>query len=132
MSASDYLENKMLDHTFGKAEFTMPTAFIALCTSAPTDSDTGSTITEASYTSYARVETDSDDWNSASGGSIDNAQAITFPKCTGGTSSVTHFAVLDAATNGNLLTKGALGDTLAVANLIIPTFPASTLVTDCD
>lgn len=118
--ASDYLENKLLDMIVGKTDYTMPTAYVALCTAAPTDASTGSTITEADYTGYARVETAGSDWAGASGGAQSNAAAITFPACTGGSSTVTHFAVVDAATDGNMLFWGTCS--LSVSDGITPSF----------
>lgn len=131
-AASDYLENKLLDHITGKTAYTQPTAYVALCTAAPTDSDTGSTITEASYTSYARVSTAGSDWNAASSGSTDNANAISFPACTGGTNTVTHFVLVDASSAGNILVHGALDSSLAISNGITPSFASGTLTVSCD
>lgn len=133
-SASDYLENELLDHIFGKGAYTPPTnVYVALCTSAPADDDTGSTITEADYTGYARVSTGGSDWNTASGGSIDNANAVTFGEKTGGDDdTVTHFALLDAATDGNLLFHAALDSQLVVTDGMIPEFAAGTLSVDAD
>ena len=125
MSASNYLELKVLDHVFGKATYTAPAnIYVALCTSAPDDTSTGSTLTEANYTGYARKQTAPSDWNAASAGAISNANAITFDPCTVGTSSCTHFALVDAATTGNVLFWGALGATLAVSAGITPNIPA--------
>jgi hypothetical protein len=60
MSKSDYLEDKLNDHVHGKATYTAPAnIFIALLTSAPLDSDTGTLLAakEATYTGYARKST---------------------------------------------------------------------------
>lgn len=132
MTASNYAEAALVDHILGKTSYTMPTAYVALCTAAPTDTDTGSTITESAYTSYARVSTAGADWNAYASGSADNANAITFPKCTGGTSTITHFAIVDASSAGNLLLYGALDSSLAVSNNITPEFAAGTLTVTAD
>ena len=127
--ASDYLEDKLLDHLFNKASYTAPTIYVALCTAAPVDSDTGSTITEATYTGYARKSTVAGDWNAASGdpSTIDNGNAITFAACTGGSSTVTHFALVDASSAGNMLLWGALTSSLAVSSGITPEFAVGAL-----
>jgi len=132
MSASNYLENALLDHLFGKSTYASPTTiYVALLTDAPDETGTaGSDFTEADYTSYARVSTTDSDWNSASGGSLTNGNAITFPACTGGSSTVTHFALLDQAQN--LLVTGALDSSLAVSNGITPEFAASALTCTLD
>jgi len=131
-AASDYLENKLVDHVTGKASFTKPTAYVALCTAAPNDASTGSTITEADYTSYARVETSASDWDAASSGSAANAAAIEFPECTGGSNTVTHFVLVDASSSGNVLVHGALSSSLDISDGITPSFAIGTLTVSCD
>jgi hypothetical protein len=125
--ASDYLENALVDHITGKTSYTKPTAYVALCTAAPNDASTGTTMTEAAYTSYARVSTAGSDWNASSAGSATNANAITFPACTGGSESITHFVLVDAATAGNILVYSALDASLAVSTGITPTFAADAI-----
>jgi len=96
MSAlSDYLENKLLDHALGTAAYTMPTVYVALYTSDPTDADTG---TEVSGGGYARQTVT---FNAASGGSASNAGDITFPQATADWGTITHIGLRDAATGGN-------------------------------
>ncbi len=125
--ASDYLENKLVDHIVGTTSFTMPAnVYAALCTAAPTDASTGTTITEAAYTSYARVEC-SADWNASSSGTADNANVITFPAATGGSETITHFCLCDASTAGNMLVYGTLDASLAVSSGITPSFAASAI-----
>lgn len=131
--ASDYLENKLLDHIVGKTSFTMPSSvYVALCTSAPTDASTGSTLTEANYTGYARKLTSGSDWATAASGATSNAAAIAFAACTGGSSTVTHFALVDASSAGNVLVWGALTSSLAVSNGITPQFAIGDLDITCD
>ena len=100
MSKSDYAENKILDHLNGKTSFTMPTAYVALFTAAPSDAGGG---TEVSGGSYARVATSGATWAAASGGSTSNAAAVTFPTATASWGTVTHYATFDAPTSGNML-----------------------------
>jgi len=122
-SLSNYLENELLDHIVGKGSYTMPTAFIALCTADPTDAGTGASMNEvANSGAYHRQETSASDWNAASGGEIDNANQITFPEATASWGTVTHFAIVDSGSygQGNMLAHGSLatardvksGDTL--------------------
>lgn len=100
-SKSNYLENKDLDHNLGKSAFTMPTTVaMALTTVTPTDAMDGTTITEATYTGYARKTIAAADLNAASGGTSTNANAITFAACTGGSSTIIGFAICDNATTG--------------------------------
>lgn len=130
---SQYLQQKVLDHIVGKTSFTMPTAYVALLTAAP--STDASAPTEATYTSYARKITAGADWNAATAATpsvTTNAQAITFVTCTGGSSTVTHFSLMDALTAGNMLGWGALSSSLAVSNNIQPNFAIGTLTLTLD
>ena len=105
-SMSDYLEDAVLNHIFGKSSYTPPTIYVGLSTADPLDD--GSGLAEPSGGSYARVATSASDWTTASGGSISNANEITFPQATGDWGTITHFALFDAATGGNMLYHGAL------------------------
>lgn len=116
---SDYLENKILDHVLRATAYTAPaTVYVGLLTAAPNDTGGG---TEVSGNAYARVAITSGTaaWNNTQGnttgastgtdGTIENAAAVTFPTPTpAGWGTVTHFAVYDAATAGNLLFYAAL------------------------
>jgi hypothetical protein len=110
-SFTDYTENKVLDHVVGKTSFTMPSVWIALFTAAPSDTGGG---TEATGGSYARKSTAGADWAAASGGATSNANAITFVTPTGSWGTITHFALMDAATTGNMLAWGSLTTPQAV------------------
>lgn len=134
-SFSDFLELELLDHVFGGADYTRPaTVYMALCTSAPTDASTGSTLTEANYTGYARkaVTNNNTNFPAASSGSKSNGTAIVFDPCTGGSSTVTHFAIVDASSGGNVLGWGALTAQLAVSNGITPEFGVGALTITLD
>lgn len=102
------------------------TLTIALHTADPGEAGTQAT-SEATYTSYARVTVarTTAGWTVTSGvGSNDNA--ITFPQCTGGSNTITHFSVGTGVSN-KLLWSGALNASLAVSNLITPSFAAGAL-----
>jgi len=111
-SASDFLELELLDHVLGNAAYTAPaTTYIALATAAITDADTGSTITEPIGNGYARVAftNNATNWPVAAAGAKANGVAITFATASGGNwGTVTHFAILDALTLGNMLLWGDL------------------------
>lgn len=98
---SQYLANKLLDHSLGKTSFTMPaTVAVALVTVAPVATDTGATITEANYTGYARKVIAASDLAAASGGASTNANAIVHDACTAGSSAVIGVVILDSSTIG--------------------------------
>lgn len=100
---------------------------IGLHTADPTTGN--QTTSESAYTSYARVAVA----RSASGytdtaGVVTNDAAITFPTCTGGSSTVSHVGCGTASTStGVMIVAGALTSSLAVSNGIQPQFAISAL-----
>lgn len=108
-SMSAYLEKALLEHATGRASFTMPTPFLALLTVVPTAASTGTTITEATYTGYARLSlSGTAGWNATSGSApavIKNKALAQFAACTGGSSKIKAVALLDVVTvkTGNML-----------------------------
>lgn len=107
--------------------------YISLHTADP--GETGSqTTSEATYTSYARVSVarSTSGWT-VSGNTVTNDSAITFPACTGGTNTITHFGIgSDSSGAGNLYFSGALTSNLAVSTGITPEFAAGQLSTTAD
>lgn len=124
-SFSDYWEDKILNHIFGKDNYTPPTISAALSTADPLDDASG--LAEPAGNGYARVETSASDWNTASDGSLDNAGDIIFPKATGSWGTITHFALFDAATGGNMLAYGVLNPPKAVDSSYTAIFDAGDL-----
>jgi hypothetical protein len=113
-SFSDYWENEVLDHLFGKGNYTPPTIYAGLSTADPGDDGAG--LSEPSGNGYARVQTTEEDWNVAAGGLIDNGNAITFGAATGNWGTLTHFALFDSAVAGNMLAHGALAQAKAIGS----------------
>lgn len=123
MSKSDYAENLVCDLLTGKSP--SATRYVALYTAAPSDSGGG---TEVSGGSYARKSTAAADWNSAASGSSSNANAITFATASGSWGTVTHYAVFDAVTAGNMLFWNALTTSKTVGSGDTASFAAGALV----
>jgi hypothetical protein len=118
-SFSDYLELAILDQIVGKTDYTMPTAYVALCTADPTDAGTGADMNEvADANGYARVTTSGSDWDAASSGATANAAELSFPEASGAWGTVTHFALVDSGTHGagNMLAYGTLDASKAVVD----------------
>lgn len=119
MSAmTDYLEGEIRKHIFRTGSFTKPTVLaVALYTAAPGDTGGG---TEVSGGAYARVQRDPLDanWTAASStdGLTDNAADLTFPTPSANWGSITHMAILDATSAGNMLIYGALTAAKTVNN----------------
>jgi hypothetical protein len=113
-SFSDYWENEVLDHVFGKGEYTPPSIYVGLSAADPTDSGAG--LSEPNGDGYARAETTEGDWNVAAGGLLDNANTITLGPATGNWGTLTHFALFDAPSGGHLLVHGTLAQPRTVAS----------------
>ena len=129
-SFSDYWEDKILDHLFGKAGLTPPTIYLGLSTTDPADD--GSSLAEQNGNAYARVQTSAGDWNAASGGLLENASEINFPMAIGPWGTMTHFVLFDAATGGNILAYGALSPSKVIGSGDIAKFAAGDLVLNLD
>lgn len=126
-AASDYLEVAVLDHVLGNATFTQPTdLYLGLFTNTSSNADanleSGVLTDEVSGGGYAREIITFDNATSPDG-SADSASTVTFPAATANWGEVTHVAVMDAATGGNVLFYGAVttpktiesGDTFQVS-----------------
>ncbi len=124
-SFSDYWENEVLDHLFGKGVYTPPTVYVALSSADPGDDGAG--LGEPSGNGYARVPTAAGDWNAAVAGLIDNASIITFDAATGDWGTLTHFALFDAAASGNMLAHGALTQAKTIGSGDTARIPAGDL-----
>ena len=102
MSFSNYLENKLLLHTFGATAYTAPTTlYLAIHTTNPAEDNTG---TEVSGSAYARQTVAF----TVTTSTASNTAAVEFPTATGSWGTLTHVGVYDALTSGNLLAYAAL------------------------
>lgn len=102
--------------------------YVSLHTADPGEAG-DQTTNEIAYTSYARVAVarSGAGWTVATN-TVTNAAAITFPQCTGGSGTATHFGIGTASSGaGKLLYKGALTSSLAISNGITPEFAAGDL-----
>ncbi len=111
-SMTNFLELELLDHVFGKGSYTAPTPYLALFTAAPSDAGGGTEVTGGSY---ARVAITAD-MAAAGSGAITNSAGIEFPTASASWGTVTHFAVMDASTAGNMLWWGDLAASKAVGD----------------
>ncbi len=106
---TDYSENKILDHSLGSTAWTFPsTVYVSLHTSATTDAGGG---TEVAGNNYARQAADFD---AAASGATQNAAEIAFPVASGSWGTITHVAIWDALTTGNMLWHGPLTASKAI------------------
>ncbi len=124
MSKTDFLENKLIDHQLGKTAYVMPTVHVGLLTAAPSDAGGGTEVTGGAY---ARKATGAVDWAAAASGSAANANVLTFPTATASWGTVTHFALYDAATAGNMLRWAVLTASKTIASGDTASFAAGSL-----
>lgn len=126
-AASNFLENELLDHALrGTAgAYTAPTTlYLALFTSdgglETNDSSSQTEISTSGSTNYAR-ETIA--FDAASSGSTSNTSTVTFTAAGANWGTVTHVAIMDQSSGGNVLFHGAVttsktietGDTFQVS-----------------
>jgi hypothetical protein len=125
-AASNYLENAVLNHVLTATAYTQPTTrylglFTNTSTNAAANLENGTLTDEISGGSYARQTVA---FAAASNGTSATNATVTFPAATANWGTVTHVAVMDAATSGNVLFWGAVttaktietGDTFQVTS----------------
>lgn len=127
-SASDYLENKILDHILGNTAYSAPaTVYLALFTVAPSDSGGGTEVTGGSYARKA-VTNNTTNFPNASGGSKAVPGVDTdFVTATANWGTVVAFGIFDASSGGNLLYWADLGTSKAINNTDIARFTAGSI-----
>ena len=141
MSKSNAFETSLLNHIFKNlvianigdatglpAAATAGSLYVALHTADPGETGT-QIVSEATYTSYARVAVVRGAGWTVAGNQVSNAAATAFPVCTAGTNTITHFSIGTASSGaGNLLYSGSITPSLAVSIGITPNFPIGSLV----
>lgn len=101
-----YWQNMALDLGLGGTSWSPPSSiYIALSTAAFSSTSTGSSLTEVTGGSYARVAVtnNSTNWPNASAGSKANGAVFTFPAATAGWGTILSFYIIDASSAGNAL-----------------------------
>ena len=127
MSLSNYAEETILNHILRGVAFPSLGAslHVALFTADP--GEAGAFTNEVTGGSYARVAVSraTGSWkdpSTATQGQSLNTVAITFPTATASWGTVTHFALVDAASGGNIWIKGALSGGVAIGSGQTPSF----------
>jgi len=116
------------DATGLRGSSTAGSVYVSLHTGDPGEGG-NQTTSEAAYGSYARVAVarSGAGWT-VSGNAVSNAALVQFPQCTGGSETLTHFAVgVASSSTGKILYKGALSASLAVSSGIQPQFATGEL-----
>ena len=118
---SDYLETAVLNHVFGGSSYTAPTTlYVALYTSAPSDTGGGTEVSGGAYARQTATFT-------VSGGTASNTAAIEYSTATADYGTVVAVGVFDALTSGNLLAYGTLTTSKTVSTGDVFRFNASAL-----
>lgn len=119
---TNYLEDALVNHVFRNTALTSPTTvYVALFTAAPGEAGGGTEVSDGSYARQAIT------FAAPSNGTISNTGTITFPTATGSWGTVTDFAILDAASGGNMLMYSPLDASKTVGNGDTATFAGSAL-----
>ena len=114
-AATNYLERRLLHFLFknNSLSFSSPgdSIYVGLAT-AVSAAETGS-VTEATFTNYARQQVTASNWTLVGSDSTDqqtatNAANIEFPASGGTNNTITHIIIADAASSCNVLFVGAL------------------------
>lgn len=122
MAFTNYLENKMMGHVWSGTTYTSPAAnlYVGLFTSAPGEGGGG---TEVSGNGYSRKQATL----TTSGNASTNSGAVEFDTATGSWGTITHVAIFDASTSGNMLAYAALASAKTIASGDVFRIPAGDL-----
>lgn len=105
---STYLDNKILAHVFNGTVYNTPAKYWALFKSATGLTDNSPVKDEVTGEGYARVKAENSSFTTPAASVVKNANAIEFPVAISNWGRVTHVAIMDAATGGNVLAWGAI------------------------
>lgn len=118
MSLSNTFETRTLQWLFTADAVTRPSAwYIGLFTSNPGETGAGTEVSGGSYAREAATFT-------VSGNLATTASVVEFPTATASWGTITHGAVFDAASGGNMIAYGALTTAKAIDTGDILRIPA--------
>lgn len=119
MPASNYLRGKVIDVSIRNTAYTAPAAvYVSLHTADPTAGALAGTEVSGGW--YVRKAATFAAQTTA--GQTSNSNTITYDPVSGGPVTVTHFAVWDAATLGNMLYYGTLAASKTFADTDVPSW----------
>ena len=102
-SLADFLENELLDHVCNAAYTPPATVYVGLSTADPTDDASG--LAEPSGNGYVRKAIT---FGAAASREVAQSGVVTFDQASGSWGTITHWALFDAESAGNMLAHGAL------------------------
>lgn len=119
------------DATGLRGSSTAGSLYVSLHTADPGEAG-DQTTSEAAYTSYARVAVarSSGGWT-VTNNSVSPAATISFPACTGGTSTVTYFGIGTASSGaGKLIYSGAVTPNISISTGVTPQLGTGSTITE--
>ena len=102
---STYLEDALINATLRNTSYTTPTTVYAALFTADGGLEGGTLTNEIATGSYTRI---SITFGAPSDGATDNTVSVTFTAATANWGTITHMAICDASTSGNVLYHAAL------------------------
>jgi hypothetical protein len=121
MSFTNDLETRVLQWALTNGSPTRPTAwYVGLFTAAPGETGGGTEVSGNAYTREAVTFT-------VSGNLATNDAAIEWPTATGSWGTITHVAVFDADTSGNMLVYASLAASKSISTGDVLRIPAGDL-----
>jgi hypothetical protein len=121
MSFTNDLETRVLQWALTNGSPTRPTAwYVGLFTAAPGEAGGGTEVSGGSYAREAVTFT-------VSGNLATNSAAIEWPTATGTWGTITHIAVFDAETSGNMLVYATLTSSKTIASSDVLRIPSGDL-----
>jgi hypothetical protein len=123
MGASNYLENKIFEHVYRGVTYTSPAlVYASLYTNNPGEANTGTEVTGGSYARQIVTFTAPTD------GVGNNTTAVVFPTATAAWGTVTHYALHDAPSGGNMLSYAPLASSQVVNSGQVVVFTIGSII----
>jgi hypothetical protein len=126
---SDYAESQLGAALLNGGTYTGGPVYVALFTSDPTDANSGAEVADSAYVrKQAHSAVVSDGFVEAPNGTFSNARIIDFEPIADARITVTHAAIFDAPTGGNMLLHAPLSLARTYEVTDIPRFAPGQLV----
>lgn len=123
-SLANFIENEMLDHIFKVGSYSPPaTVYVGLSTADP--GDDGGGLAEPSGNNYTRKAIT---FAAASSRAIAQTGVVTFNQATGSWGTISHWALFDASTSGNMMAHGSFAASKTIASGNTPSIASGGIV----
>lgn len=125
-SFTDYLEGKIMGHVFTGEPYTAPaTIYVALFTAAPSEAGGGTEVTGGAYIRKAVTL-------QRTGNTVTNSATVEWPSATANWGTITHGALFDAPTGGNMMAQAPLTSARVIESSDVFRLPTADLVITLD